>query len=102
MHLRKISSALHIALESLSLINVPLSTVEMAELKQQIATCTSCITFDFHFSWVLQPSQFKLREPLERGYNEFQSNGSTAKSWTFCGLLYGIDHGKVSQTCIEQ
>ena len=35
MHLRKISSALHIALESLSLINVPLSTVEMAELKQQ-------------------------------------------------------------------
>ena len=93
MHLRKISSALHIALESLSLINVPLSTVEMVELKQQIATCTSpimhlicprppkfCITFDFHFSWVLQPSQFKLREPLERGYNEFQSNGSTAKS----------------------
>ena len=29
-----------------------------------------CITFDFHFSWVLQPSQFKLREPLEGGYNE--------------------------------
>ena len=35
MHLRKISSAPHVALESLSLINVPLSTVEMAELKQQ-------------------------------------------------------------------
>ena len=35
MQLRKISSALHVALESLSLINVALSTVEMAELKQQ-------------------------------------------------------------------
>ena len=35
MHLRKISSAPHVALESLSLINVPLSTVEIAELKQQ-------------------------------------------------------------------
>ena len=35
MQLRKISSAPHVALESLSLINVPLSTVEMAKLKQQ-------------------------------------------------------------------
>ena len=35
MHLRKISSVPHVALESLSLINVPLSTVEMAELNQQ-------------------------------------------------------------------
>ena len=35
MHLRKISSAPHVALESLSLINVPLSIVEMAELNQQ-------------------------------------------------------------------
>ena len=35
MHLRKISSALHVALESLSFSNVRLSTVEMAELKQQ-------------------------------------------------------------------
>ena len=35
MHLRKISSALHVALESLSLIKVRLSTMEMAELKQQ-------------------------------------------------------------------
>ena len=35
MQLRKICSAPHVGLESLSLINVPLSTVEMAELKQQ-------------------------------------------------------------------
>ena len=35
MQLRKICSAPHAALESLSLINVPLSAVEMAELKQQ-------------------------------------------------------------------
>ena len=35
MQLRKISSAPHVALESLSLINVPLSTVEIAKLKQQ-------------------------------------------------------------------
>ena len=35
MHLRKISSALHVALESLSFSNVRLSTVETAELKQQ-------------------------------------------------------------------
>ena len=35
MQLRKICSAPHVALESLSLINVPLSAVEMAELKQQ-------------------------------------------------------------------
>ena len=35
MQLRTISSASHVALESLSLINLPLSTVEMAELKQQ-------------------------------------------------------------------
>ena len=35
MQLRKISSAPHVALESLFLINVPLSTVEMAKLKQQ-------------------------------------------------------------------
>ena len=35
MHLRKISIALHVALKSLSLINVRLSTVETAELKQQ-------------------------------------------------------------------
>ena len=35
MQLRTISSASHVALESLSLINVPLSTVETAELKQQ-------------------------------------------------------------------
>ena len=35
MHLRKISSAPHVALESLSLINVRLSTVETAELNQQ-------------------------------------------------------------------
>ena len=35
MQLRTISIAPHAALESLSLINVPLSTVEMAELKQQ-------------------------------------------------------------------
>ena len=149
MHLRKISSALHVALESLSFSNVRLSTVEIAELnqqqqqrgqrerflKKQFATCTSpiihlvcppkfCITFDFHFSWVLQPSRIKLREPLERGNsflinkisnqwemtskcsklrsnNELQSNGSTAKSWTFCSLLYGINHGKVSKTCTE-
>ena len=58
MQLRKISSARHVALESLYLINVPLSTVEMAELiqqqqqrrgqrggflKKQIATCISPI-----------------------------------------------------------
>ena len=35
MQLRKICSAPHVALESLSLINVPLSAVEMAELKRQ-------------------------------------------------------------------
>ena len=35
MQLRTISSASHVALESLSLINLPLSTVEIAELKQQ-------------------------------------------------------------------
>ena len=35
MHLRKISSAPHVALESLFFSNVRLSTVEMAELKQQ-------------------------------------------------------------------
>ena len=35
MQLRTISSAPHVALESLSLINVRLSTVEMAELNQQ-------------------------------------------------------------------
>ena len=35
MHLRKISSALHVALESLSFNNVRLSTVETAELNQQ-------------------------------------------------------------------
>ena len=35
MHLRKISSVPHVALESLSFSNVRLSTVEMAELKQQ-------------------------------------------------------------------
>ena len=35
MHLRKISSAFHVALESLSFNNVRLSTVEIAELKQQ-------------------------------------------------------------------
>ena len=35
MHLRKISSALHVALESLSFSNVRLSTVETAELNQQ-------------------------------------------------------------------
>jgi len=35
MQLRKISSAPHVALESLSLINVLLSTVEIAELNQQ-------------------------------------------------------------------
>ena len=35
MQLRKISSAPHVALESLSLINVRLSTVETAELNQQ-------------------------------------------------------------------
>ena len=35
MQLRKISSAPHVALEPLSLINVPLSIVEMGELKQQ-------------------------------------------------------------------
>ena len=35
MHLRKISSALHVALESLSFSNVRLSTVEIAELNQQ-------------------------------------------------------------------
>ena len=35
MQLRKISSTPHVALESLYLINVPLSTVEIAELKQQ-------------------------------------------------------------------
>ena len=35
MQLRKISSAPHVALESLSFSNVRLSTVEMAELKQQ-------------------------------------------------------------------
>ena len=94
MQLRTISSAPHVALESLSLINVRLSTVETAELnqqqqrrgqrerflKKQIATCTSpiihlvcppkfCITFDFHFSWVLQPSRIKVREHLERGYS---------------------------------
>ena len=94
MQLRTISSAPHVALESLSLINVRLSTVETAELnqqqqrrgqrerflKKQIATCTSpiihlvcppkfCITFDFHLSRVFKPSQFMLREPLERGYS---------------------------------
>ena len=35
MQLRKISSALHVALESLFFSNVPLSTVEMGELRQQ-------------------------------------------------------------------
>ena len=35
MQLRTISSAPHVALESLSFSNVRLSTVEMAELKQQ-------------------------------------------------------------------
>ena len=35
MQLRTISSAPHVAVESLSLINVRLSTVEIAELKQQ-------------------------------------------------------------------
>ena len=35
MQLRTISSAPHVAVESLSLINVRLSAVEMAELKQQ-------------------------------------------------------------------
>ena len=35
MHLRKISSVPHVALESLSFSNVRLSTVETAELKQQ-------------------------------------------------------------------
>ena len=35
MQLRKISIALHVALESLSFSNVRLSTVEMAELNQQ-------------------------------------------------------------------
>ena len=35
MQLRTISSALHVALESLSFSNVRLSTVEIAELKQQ-------------------------------------------------------------------
>ena len=35
MQLRKISSVPHVALESLSFRNVQLSTVEMAELKQQ-------------------------------------------------------------------
>ena len=77
MQLRKISSAPHVALESLSFSNVRLSTVEMAELKQQQqrrgqrerffkkanrhmhishnTPClppTICITFDFHFPWV--------------------------------------------------
>ena len=28
-----------------------------------------CITFNFHFSWVLQPSRIKVGEPLERGYS---------------------------------
>ena len=35
MHLRKISSVPHVALESLSFSNVRLSTVETAELNQQ-------------------------------------------------------------------
>ena len=35
MQLRTISSAPHVALESLSFSNVRLSTLEMAELKQQ-------------------------------------------------------------------
>ena len=35
MHLRKISIAPHVALESLSFSNAWLSTVETAELKQQ-------------------------------------------------------------------
>ena len=35
MHLRKISSVPHVALESLSFSNVRLSTVEIAELNQQ-------------------------------------------------------------------
>ena len=35
MQLRKISSAPHVALESLSFSNVRLSTVETTELKQQ-------------------------------------------------------------------
>ena len=90
MHLRKISSVPHVALESLSFNNVRLSTVEIAELnqqqqqrrgqrerflKKQFATCTSpiihlvcspkfCITFDFHFSLVLKPSQEKLKTML--------------------------------------
>ena len=38
MQLRKISIAPNVALESLSLINVRLSTVEMAELNQQQTT----------------------------------------------------------------
>ena len=94
MHLRKISSAPHVALESLSFCNVRLSTVEIAKLKsttrtaratttffrkKQFATCTSliihlvcppkvCITFDFHNSWVLQPSQEKLKTMLMQNF----------------------------------
>ena len=55
----------------------------------------------FSFLLGITAVPIQAERPLERGYNEFQSNGSTAKSWTFCGLLYGIDHGKVSQTCME-
>ena len=94
MHLRKISSAPHVALESLFFSNVRLSTVETAELKQQqqrwgqrerffkkkqFANCTSpiihlvcppqfCITFVLHFSWVLQPSQKKLKTMLMQNF----------------------------------
>ena len=91
MHLRKISSVPQVALESLSFSNVRLSTVETAELKQQrrgqregflkmqFATCTSpiihlvsppkvCITFDFHFSWLLKPSQEKLKTMVMQNF----------------------------------
>ena len=68
MHLRKISSAFHVALESLSFNNVRLSTVEIAELNQQRTTTTVAATRTFYTAISRKVVGKSARDNPERHY----------------------------------
>ena len=116
MHLRKISSALHVALESLSFNNVRLSTVETAELNQQeqrqwrrrerfiqlfrerlsgkvLATILKGIMGGFEFPFFQRNLKELVREAMEMCLRELkESNKSRFDSYSVRDSVLIISH----------
>ena len=112
MHLRKISSVPHVALESLSFNNVRLSTVEIAELKQQQqrrqwrrrerfiqlfrerlsgkvhATILKGIMGGFEFPFFQRNLKELVREAMEMCLRELKESNKVGSTATVSGTVY--------------